>query len=266
MDVTEVRADLLAEQHALDEIVVRMADDQWTLPTPSPRWTVAHQVAHLAYFDNSASIAINDPEGFPALSEAMWKMAAGGHEALDAFTMGRYLAMTPIALLTAWRSDRAFLAGASASLTNEQRIPWYGPSMGSKSFLTARLMECWAHGQDIVDTVGATREPTDRLVHIAQLGVITRSWTYQNRGLAVPEAEVAVTLEAPSGATWSFGPEEAAESVAGSAEEFCLVVTQRRHLDDTSLVATPVARDWLLKAQAFAGPPTDGPAKGAHHG
>jgi hypothetical protein len=49
--------------------------------------------------------------------------------------------------------------------------------------------------------------------------------------------------------------------VRGPAEDFCLVVTQRRHVDDTALrVAGDVARDWLEKAQAFAGPPTDGPA------
>ena len=57
----------------------------------------------------------------------------------------------------------------------DSRVVWYGPSMGSKSFLTARLMEVWAHGQDILDAVGLKREETDRLHHIAQLGFITRS-------------------------------------------------------------------------------------------
>lgn len=259
MNVSDVRADLLAEQEDLDTIVSQLADEQWAMPTPSPRWTVAHQVAHLAYFDNAASIAINDPDGFPAMVEVLWSNAAKGDEVMDEVTLGKYLAMTPLAELLAWRADRAFLAGASANLTDKQRVPWYGPSMGAKSFLTARLMECWAHGQDIADAVGVTREPTDRLAHIAQLGFITRGWTYQNRGLELPADDVQVALQAPSGAEWAYGPEDAAESVTGSALDFCLVVTQRRHLDDTSLVASPVARDWLLKAQAFAGPPTDGP-------
>ncbi len=69
-------------------------------------------------------------------------------------------------------------------------------------------------------------------------------------------------LEAPSGATWELGPDDAAESVRGLAVDFCLVVTQRRHLDDTGLVATPGGRDWLLIAQAYAGPPATGPAPG----
>ena len=139
--------------------------------------------------------------------------------------------------------------------------------MGAKSFLTARLMEAWAHGQDIVDAIStnggdATREPTDRLRHISQLGFITRGWTYINRGLDVPSTPVRVELTSPSGDTWSFGPDDAAESVVGPALDFCLVTTQRRHVDDTDLVVTgDSARDWMEKAQLFAGPPSDGPAK-----
>ena len=155
---------------------------------------------------------------------------------------------------------RETLAAAAATLGNDTRIAWYGPSMGAKSFLTARLMEAWAHGQDVVDTVGASREPTDRLRHIAQLGFITRTWTYVNRGLEVPSTPVRVELDAPSGERWSFGPEDAEESIVGPALDFCLVTTQRRHVDDTALVVTGAsARDWMEKAQLFAGPPSDGP-------
>ena len=101
--------------------------------------------------------------------------------------------------------------------------------MGSKSFLTARLMETWAHGQDIVDTVAATRPATDRLRHIANLGFITRGWTYANRGIDVRSTPVRVELTAPSGELWAFRPDDADESVVCPAEDFCLVTTQRRH-------------------------------------
>jgi uncharacterized protein (TIGR03084 family) len=124
-------------------------------------------------------------------------------------------------------------------------------------------MEVWAHGQDVVDTIGADRPPTDRLRHIVQLGCITRGWSYANRGLEAPDEPVRAELEAPSGDIWSLGPDDAVESVTGPAEDFCLVVAQRRHLDDTRLDASPFARDWLVKAHCFAGPPTDGPRPGA---
>jgi uncharacterized protein (TIGR03084 family) len=262
MDVSEVRNDLLAEQEALDLVVRDLTAEQLALPTPSPRWTVADQLAHLTYFDRNAALAITDPDAFPATVHALLDAAGGGDEAVDEFVLGAWRRLPPEELLAAWRAGRAELARAAATLANDSRIAWYGPSMGSKSFLTARLMEVWAHGQDIVDTVGADRPATDRLRHIAQLGSITRRWSYLNRGMEAPEGEVAIVLTAPSGATWTYGDEGATENtVTGPAEDFCLVTTQRRHVDDTDLVVTgEVARDWLVRAQAFAGPATDGPA------
>ncbi len=81
-----------------------------------------------------------------------------------------------------------------------------------------------------------------------------------NRQMDVPKGEIRVELTAPSGEEWIWGPDSASSTVRGQAEDFCLVVTQRRHTDDTTLeIQGEVAHDWLLRAQAFAGPPTDGP-------
>jgi uncharacterized protein (TIGR03084 family) len=137
--------------------------------------------------------------------------------------------------------------------------------MSKRSFLTARLMEAWAHGQDVVEAAGAERPPTDRLRHVAQLGVITRGWSYKNRGLEPPDGQVRVELAAPSGDVWTWGDADGSitgdDLVSGPAEDFCLVVTQRRHVDDTRLaVRGPLAREWMECAQAFAGPATTGPA------
>lgn len=261
MDVADVLADLTAEQEALDAVVAPLAPDQFDLATPSPRWRVRDQLAHLTYFDRNAALAVTDPEAFPATVQGLFDAAlSGGDEAMDAFTLGPWQDLPADELLAAWREGRAQLAAAAATLGEGDRVAWYGPSMGAKSFLTARLMECWAHGQDIVDAVGGHREPTDRLRHIAQLGVITRKWSYVNRKLDPPEGDVEVVLAAPSGDTWRWGDEGAPERIEGPAEDFCLVVTQRRHVDDTDLVVTgPVAADWMARAQAFAGPATDGP-------
>jgi uncharacterized protein (TIGR03084 family) len=260
-DVHTVLADLVAEQDALDPIVAGLSDEAWARPTPSPRWSVADQIAHLAYFDRAAATAIADPEGFAVLRDELFANFGGGDEEIDRLTLEPYRSLPPAELLDHWRAGRRLLADAAAGLDDDTRVEWYGPSMGSKSFLTARLMECWAHGQDVVDTVGAERPATDRLRHIAQLGVITRGWSYVNRGEEPPEGEIRVHLDAPSGDEWTWGPQDAASSVHGGAEDFCLVVTQRRHLDDTDLtVEGEVARDWLERAQAFAGPATDGPA------
>jgi uncharacterized protein (TIGR03084 family) len=255
-DVVEIAADLRAEQETLDAIVAGLTEEQWALATPSPGWTVADQIGHLTYFDGAAATAITDPEAFAASVDEL--VAAGADGAVDALTLHRQLA--PAELLAAWRANRERLAAAATTLDDGSRVAWYGPSMGAKSFLTARLMECWAHGHDVAEAVGADRPDTDRLRHIARLGVITRGWTYANRGLEVPAGDVRVELAGPSGSVWRFGPDDAGDVVTGPARDFCLVVTQRRHVDDTALRVTgDVARDWLAKAQAFAGPPTDGP-------
>jgi uncharacterized protein (TIGR03084 family) len=260
MDIARVTQDLIAEQNILDKIVTNAGEGMWLSATPAAGWTVADQIAHLAYFDRAAAMAITDPAAFSVSVADLMAVASSGDTTFDDATLGEMRTLAPSALLGRWRDARQQLRRAARTLNNESRVNWYGPSMGARSFLTARLMEVWAHGQDVVDTIGVERESLDRLRHIAQLGFITRQWSYQNRGLQAPTGEVRLSLVAPSGDVWEFGSEEAEENVTGPAVDFCLVVTQRRHVDDTALVATPVARDWLEIAQAFAGPPTDGPA------
>lgn len=264
MNVAEILADLLAEQEALDPIVRDLPVEAWATPTASPRWTVTDQIAHLTYFDHAAAFAIEHPDRWEEEMTRLFGAAAEGDAGADALTLGPVRDLPAADRHAAWCAGRAALAAAAAGLAEDARIPWYGPSMGAKSFLTARLMECWAHGQDIVDAVGAERATTDRLRHIAQLGFITRGWTYVNRGLEPPDGDVRLALDAPSGAVWNWGPDDASDSVSGAAEDFCLVVTQRRNLADVSLdVRGDVALDWMGKAQAFAGPPTDGPSAGS---
>tara|TARA_Y100001970_G_scaffold166721_1_gene203952 strand:+ start:200 stop:988 length:789 start_codon:yes stop_codon:yes gene_type:complete len=259
MDVGAVRSDLIEEQEALDQIISGISISDWDLDTASPGWSVADQIAHLAYFDNAAALAIASPDKFQESVGDLLDMYSRGEDAEDAI-LSPYRAMESAELLEAWREARLNLAEKSCNLSASSRVVWYGPSMGSKSFLTARLMEVWAHGQDILDAIDFEREETDRLHHIAQLGFITRSWSFMNRGQEPPSTDVNVMLESPSGDIWEFGSQEAEESVTGSALDFCLLVTQRRNLKDTSLeIFGSAALEWMKVAQAFAGPATDGP-------
>ena len=260
MDVSvDLPGDLVAEQDALDAVVAGLSTEQWLTPTPSPGWTVADQIGHLAYFDSAAALALTDPDAFQAHRRELLA-TFGDAGAAEDMTLAAYRAMAPDELLATWRRGRLELTTAAASVAPDARIEWYGPSMSKRSFLTARLMEAWAHGQDVVDAIGAERKATDRLRHVAQLGVITRSWSYRNRGREVPDGEVRVELAAPSGEVWKWGDADLDNSITGPAEDFCLVVTQRRHVDDTRLVTSGnLARDWMECAQAFAGPATTGP-------
>ena len=65
---------------------------------------------------------------------------------------------------TMWSLSNTF-ASAFTKLDPRTRLPWFGPDMSAASSLTARIMETWAHTQDIADALGVTREPTSRLRH-----------------------------------------------------------------------------------------------------
>jgi uncharacterized protein (TIGR03084 family) len=206
----------------------------------------------------AARLAVADPERF---QQAKQTMGSGGFEAVFG---GRH-ERTGSEVLTWWRQERALMLAAFRSRGPRDRIPWFGPDMSTLSFATARLMETWSHGLDVADTVGASLPATDRLRHVAHIGVTTRGWSYMNRGMEFPGGQVRVELTAPSGSIWTWGPDDAADKVSGTALDFCLVVTQRRHRSDTRLVtAGPLATEWMSIAQAFAGPPTLPPAARGH--
>ena len=78
------------------------------------------------------------------------------------------------------------LAEALAAVPEGTRLPWFGPPMSATSMATARFMETWAHGLDVADALGVELPPTDRVRHVAHLGVRTRGFAYRNRGLEPP--------------------------------------------------------------------------------
>jgi uncharacterized protein (TIGR03084 family) len=252
-----LRVDLADEQQSLDDVVAHLAHDEWLLATSSPGWSVSDQIGHLSYFDAAATSAIAEPERFRAGLDELYEGAAT--QGFDQYTLGAFRELSPPEQLNSWRRNRTTLLEAAASLHEGDRIAWYGPSMGAASFLTARLMETWAHGTDIVEALGTDRPATDRLRHIVRLGYMTRNWSYVVRGEEPPAGDVRLDLAGPAGVHWTWGDDGAVDIVRGPAEEFCLVVTQRRHLGDTSLATGDVGRHWLLRAQAFAGGPSNGP-------
>jgi uncharacterized protein (TIGR03084 family) len=133
--------------------------------------------------------------------------------------------------------------------------------MSPASMATARFMETWAHTLDVADGLGVTLAPTDRVRHVAHLGVRTRNYAYSVHEIAPPTEEFRIDLVSPSGELWTWGPEDAAQTLTGSAYDFCLLVTQRAHRDDLDLVAVgPDVDRWLDIAQAFAGPSGEGRA------
>ncbi|MER5744444.1 TIGR03084 family metal-binding protein [Streptomyces sp. NPDC002225] len=254
--VAAVLGDLRDESEELDRLVGALDPGRWSAPTPAPGWDVARQIAHLTWTDEVALLAATDADAFAG---EVARAAVAPDTFVDRGAEEIAAAHTPQTLLARWREGRERLAAVLRDAPEGTRIPWYGPPMSIASMATARLMETWAHGQDIADALGTVRAPTDRLRHIARIGVRARDYAYLVRGLAAPGEEFRVELEAPGGATVAFGPEDAAQRVTGPLLDFCLLVTQRAHRDDLAVRAVgPDADQWLGIAQAFAGPPGPG--------
>ncbi|MFN8192877.1 MAG: TIGR03084 family metal-binding protein [Nocardioidaceae bacterium] len=252
-----VLADLTVEGDRLDALVADLDEAGWRTPTPAPGWDVATQVAHLAWTDEAAVAAATDKAAWDVL---VLEAIADPDGIVDraALEGGR---VDPAELLTRWRSGRSALRVALGAVSDGERVPWFGPPMSPTSMATARFMETWAHSLDVHEALGATPEVTDRIRHVAHLGVRTRGFSFAGHGLEAPTDELRVELVAPSGELWLWGPEDAEQRVGGTALDFCLLVTQRIHRDDTDLVATGAdAEQWLRIAQAFAGPAGEGRA------
>jgi uncharacterized protein (TIGR03084 family) len=245
-------ADLEAESDELDALVAGADADTLARPTPAQGWSVGDTIGHLWFFDREGRRALADPDGFIAGLDII-------ATDIDAYLAGHLSEIRRLgeSLLTSWQEERRLIIEALRIADPTVKVPWYGPSMSVMSFATARLMETWAHGQDVADALAVHRRPTDRLRHIAHLGVRTRGFSYAIKEREAPDVEVFVSLTAPSGGEWTWGDADAAERVTGPALDFCLLVTQRRLLQDLSLTVTgDAAAEWMSLAQAFAGGPS----------
>lgn len=250
--------DMREEYEALDAIVAGLDEAGWKTLTPFLGWDVHYEISHVAYSDKIARLAAAEPETFKQEVEKLFM-----DESLFEKNFGPVRDMSDADLLEYWRKERSDLIKALEPMGPKDRLPWFGPPMSALSFATARIMETWAHGQDVVDALGIDRTLTDRLRHVAHIGVVTFGWSHAVRGLKVPQTPVRVELTSPSGELWTWGPEKADDVVRGRAEDFCLVVVQRRHVADTDLeIKGDIAGHWMLIAQAFAGEPVTGPKPG----
>lgn len=251
----EVLGDLTIEGDMLEAMVAPLEDARWCLETPAAGWTVAHQIAHLAWTDEAAVLAATDKAAWDEVVLAAMRDPEGFVD--TAANQGA--TARPGELLDRWRRSRAALSDELTSLPDGQKLPWFGPPMSPTSMATARFMETWAHALDVADALGESVSASNRLRHLVHLGVRTRNFAFSVHGLEPPQGEFRIELVAPDGGErWVYGPAEASQSVRGSAYHFCLLVTQRRPRSELDLIAEGRdAERWLDIAQAFAGPPGD---------
>ncbi|MEJ7651088.1 MAG: TIGR03084 family metal-binding protein [Nakamurella sp.] len=247
--------DLRAEHDELCSLIDPLTDEQWQRPTPAEGWQIRDQVVHLAFFDDLAVLATQNEQAF---GTAAAELVASGSNWIDAISFDRWN-LGSATVLEWYQRSRQALLDVFSGRGPRQRAPWFGPPMSAASSVTARLMETWAHGQDVADALGVERVPTTRVHHVCHLGVLTRAFSYANRDRTPPDAPIRVELTGVDGSILRWGPDDAEQRIVGSAIDFALVVTQRRVFAGTALRATDgAARDWMAIAQAYAGPPGPG--------
>ena len=262
-ELSRIVDDLRAEGDALYELLQRLEPEHWASPTTFKSWTVFDVVAHLHISDHMAVTTINDPEKFKEFIAGMFDAGVSPKDYARQWVGER----SPSELLAQWRTLFVQMCDQLSELDPDTRLTWAGPGMRPRMFTTARQMETWSHGQEVYDLLNESREATERLRNIAEIGVRTFGWTYANRKMDVPDIAPRVTLTGPGDDVWEWNKATDTDSVSGSAVEFCQVVTQVRNIADTQLSVTgPVAEQWMSMAQCFAGPPEDPPAPGSRAG
>jgi uncharacterized protein (TIGR03084 family) len=261
----EVR-EFLEEARSLRVLLAQMPGEAWQQPTPFKRWTAWDVVAHLSLSDQWALSTLRSREDFGAEMQRVNAALASGIPITE-YTRRRFEGLDGPALLAAWSTGFEALCARFGSVDPQQRFAWFGPDMAARTFVTARLMETWAHGQDVYDLLRVPRVYNDNLRSIAFLGVKTFSFTFVNRGLTPPSIAPLVSLTAPSGAIWEYNAPSDVERIEGLASDFCHVVTQNRNVADTRLKVTgEIAQSWMRVAQCFAGKPEDPPLPGQRVG
>jgi uncharacterized protein (TIGR03084 family) len=247
----KVFEDLAAEGDDVDRLVAGLNEEQWRTPTAAAGWTVADQVAHLTFIFELAGTAAADPARFQKMIEGAQDDFSGAVNA----ALAPYRALSPADLLRRWRDQRAATVAALAACPAGTIVPWLVRPLTPDVLACAGIMELYGHGQDIADALGANRDCTAGLEHLVGFAVLTRDFAYQTHGQTPADHEFRFELTGPAGELWTYGPESSPDRVTGSALGFCLLVTRRRHRDDTDVVASGADADhWLDIAQAYRGP------------
>jgi uncharacterized protein (TIGR03084 family) len=235
-------ADLAAEQDVLLSLLGDIDDDDWLRPTPARGWDVRDTVSHLAHTDETA---IDTMTGGPhPLNLESGRFATPDDYTLAGCLRGRRLSGREVRAW--WERTSAREREVIDALEPGFRVPW-GLGMSPPAFVTARLMETWAHSLDVHTALGVRLLDTDRLRHVAWIGYRALPYAYSVAGQDPPADPVRVELTGPHGDVWRLGPDDAPAVIRGPAGEFCRLFVQRLdRADATGLIADGAAADAAL--------------------
>ena len=228
-DYTALLADLEDEQLSTQAVLRDIASEDWFRVTPAKAWDVRDTVAHLADTDE---IAVDTCTGGPRpLNDFAATLASPEDVTLWGVLRGRCRSGPEV--LAWWEETSAVERDTLARLDPAMRVPW-GLGMRPNSFVTARVMEAWAHSLDVHTALGRAKPDTDRLRHVAWLGYRALPYAFGVAGRERPPGELRVELTLPSGERCELGPADAPHRITGPAGEFCRRFVHRLDLADAT--------------------------------
>ena len=231
----DILEDLRAETAELDSVLRTLDEESWHKETPAEGWDTHDTIAHLAD-TNDVMYGSVTGTGRDLFTEAMDAIAESGGsfdpsdpQAVDLFTArqverGRTMSWPDV--YAWWQQSCDRLYDLLGSLEPTGRYRW-GPNMiSAASLCSARLMETWAHSMDVHDAHGVPFPDTDRIRHVAFLGLRAMPNAFALAGLQ-PPGPIRVELTSPSGAVWEMGPPTAPSVIRGTAADFARIVARR---------------------------------------
>lgn len=244
--------DIAAETRALSTVVEDLTEDQWRAPTVAEGWDSHETILHLGATDWICYLTLVNPKLFVDIRTQLSKGETSVHKAVGPHVRG----LQGSELWEWFLTGRSEMLGALGDTDPKARITWLGPDIGARSLATSRLLETWTHSHDLADSFGIQYPRTNRLRHIAHIGVVTREFSYVNQGLTPPKEPVRVELVSPNGDQWSWGPDDATNKVSANAYEFCKVITRRIPVAESAVETHGVlAQKWMEIAQPWIEPP-----------
>jgi uncharacterized protein (TIGR03084 family) len=229
----DVIDDFRAECDALDAVLSNLDADGWSKETPAVGWDTRDTVGHLADTSDIMFHSITGgsrtliAEALAAAEEA--GVTWDGPDAVDAFTarqIAKVRTMSWPDVYAWWKDATDALIAKLRELDPAGRYPWGPNTISPMSLASARLMETWAHSLDVHDAAGVAYVDTDRIRHVAFLGLRAMPHAFRLESLGEP-GPIRLELTAPSGDTWTMGPADAPTVISGSASDFCRVVGRR---------------------------------------
>lgn len=237
------------EQRSLYGLLKGLTAEQWLAPSPAAGWDLRDQVSHLA---DTEEVAFDTLTGGPrTLNEEAGRFASP--EAFTEAGCDRGRTMSPAQVLDWWWSGAERVRDQMRAHDRTQRVPW-GLGMGWQAFVTARLMEHWAHGLDIHAAAGVAAVDTERLRHVAWICTSAVPYALTVAGVQAPAGHtLRVEVTGPGGALWSYGPSDATDVISGPAGQWCRLAVQRITRDEAGDLTArgPLADLVLTHARAF---------------